>query len=336
MQTQESKSSGDRLRAAATGQALAKKEPTSFPQMLSAYKNQIAMALPKHMNGDRMARVALTCFRQNPKLADCQPASVFAAIIIGAQLGLEPGIMGQAYLVPYKDECQFIPGWQGLVDLVNRSGRASVWTGAVFQGDDFKYEYGSDPFIHHVPAGNDDQPDKLTHVYAVGKVKGAEQPVIEVWSVAKVTRHRDKYNKVGKRHYSFENFEMYARKVALLQVIKYMPKSIELSLAVGMSHAADGGQIIDIKDAIEGTFLPAPSEAVDQTTGEITQQQTAPTVESAVSYLKTATTVAELQSYWEIVRQQYTDAGASIPIDVEATNNDHRETLKQADAKRRS
>ncbi len=295
MQTNtESKSSGDRLRAAATGQQLARKEPTSFPQMLQAYKTQIASALPKHMNGDRMARVALTCFRQNPKLEECDPRSVFAAIIIGAQLGLEPGIMGQAYLVPYKGECQFIPGWRGLVDLVNRSGRASVWTGAVFEGDEFTFQYGTNPSINHIPGGNDDQPDKLRFVYAVGKVRGAEQPVIEVWSVAKATRHRDKYNKVGKQHYSYGNFEMYARKVALLQVIKYMPTSIELATAAAMSFGADGGQVIDIKEAIDGTFLPPinNAETIDHGTGEITK--TAPTTESAVAYLKTAATAAEL------------------------------------------
>jgi hypothetical protein len=48
-----------------------------------------------------------------------------------AQLGLEPGINGQGYLIPYKGTCTFVPGWKGLVDLVARSGRATVWTGVV-------------------------------------------------------------------------------------------------------------------------------------------------------------------------------------------------------------
>ena len=336
MQTpSENRSSGDKLRAAATGQQVAKKEPTSFPQMLNAYKVQIASALPRHMNGDRMARVALTCFRQNPKLAECKPQSVFAAIIIGAQLGLEPGIMGQAYLVPYKDECQFIPGWQGLVDLVNRSGRASVWTGAVFQGDTFDYEYGSAPYIHHKPSGNDDQPDKLTHVYAVGKVKGADQPVIEVWSVSKVTRHRDRYNKVGRRHYSFENFEMYGRKVALLQVIKYMPKSIELSMAIGMDHSADAGQVIDLKEAIDGTFLPGPS-STDAPPAAEQEDRKPPTLEGSITYLKTAQTLEELKSFWDTVVQQHEEFSMDVPIDLEAARNDRREAINEAAAKKRS
>ena len=50
--------------------------------------------------------------------------------------------------------------------------------------------------------------------------------VIEVWTRAKVEWHLKQYNKVGKRHYALQNennFEMYGRKVALLQVLKYVP-----------------------------------------------------------------------------------------------------------------
>jgi hypothetical protein len=119
-----------------------------------------------------------------------------------------------------------------LVDIANRSGRCTVWTGAVFDGDEFDYALGDRPFVMHKP-GEEDDPSKLVYVYAVGRVNGSEWPVIEVWSMKKVWRHRDQYNKVGQRHYSFRDKEMYARKVPLLQVLKYMPSSIELSNAIG-------------------------------------------------------------------------------------------------------
>lgn len=196
-----------------------------------------------------MARIALTSFRKNPKLAACDPRSVFAAVIVAAQLGLEPGVAGQSYLIPYGRECQFVPGWQGLVDLASRSGRASVWTGAVYEGDEFDYSLGDSPFITHKPMV-DEEEAKLTHVYAVGRVNGSDWPVIEVWPLAKVVAHRDRYNKVGKGHYSFENLEMYARKVALLQVLKYMPKSVELQMAVSLDQeASTGSQRLTVEDA---------------------------------------------------------------------------------------
>ena len=67
-------------------QAAPAKKPATFPQMLAAWKGEIAHALPQHLNADRMARIALTEFRKNPKLGDCEPQSVFAAVLMASQL----------------------------------------------------------------------------------------------------------------------------------------------------------------------------------------------------------------------------------------------------------
>lgn len=247
------------------------KTPKDFPSMLKAFLPEIQRALPKHLDGDRMSRIALTAFRRTPKLAECDPRSVFAAVIQASQLGLEPDTLGRAYLLPYKVnkkvgnvwestfECQFIPGWKGLVDLVSRSGQATVWTGAVYQGDKFEYQLGDDPKCVHVP-GDLHGEGEPTHVYACGKVKGSDTAITEVWSMARVKRHRDKYNKVGDKHYSFANMEMYARKVVLLQVLKYMPMSTELVRALELDNAAaTGAQGLNVNDAIAGEWSPVPA-----------------------------------------------------------------------------
>lgn len=247
------------LAQARSNAGVAPRQKQDFPAMLNAFKSEIARALPAHMNPDRMGRIALTEFRKNPKLAECDPRSVFAAVIMSSQLGLEIGMQGQAFLVPYGRECQFIPGWKGLVDLVSRAGRANVWTGAVYEGDEFDYGMGDSQWIEHKP-GEEHGLGKLLYCYAVGRIKGSEQPVIEVWSVKRLEKHRDKWNKVGKRHYSFENFEAYGRKIALLRVLDYMPKSAELQQAVEYSHnmedAANGNASVkySAEDAIAGTW----------------------------------------------------------------------------------
>lgn len=248
-----------------------------FPTLLKSFVPELARALPSHMNADRMARIALTEFRKNPALAKCEPMSIIAAVVQSAQLGLEVGIMGQAYLIPYGNQCQFVSGWQGLADLVSRSGRASVWTGAVYEGDEFDYGMGDKQFVHHKAGDNHGDDKFLTHVYAIGRIKDAEWPVIEVWTAKRVERHRDKYNKVGKRHYSYENFAMYGRKVALLQVIKYMPKSVELTMAMELDNAAENGmQHLNVNDAIQGTWTPVVEAAPvdnDAPTEELSRAQ---------------------------------------------------------------
>lgn len=239
----------------------------TFSRTLERMKPQMALALPKHMSADRMARLALTAFSTNKALQACKTDSILASLMTATQLGLEPGIGGQGYLIPYKDTCTFVPGWKGLVDLVARSGRATVWTGAVFDGDKFDYQLGDEPFCRHKPG---DSEGNFTHVYAIGRVKDAQMPVIEVWTRGKVRKHLDQYNKVGGRHYALaseSNFEMYARKVALLQVLKYMPSSIELNNAMAVSHAAEAGQ----GAVIDGDFVTINTETVDSETGEIKQ-----------------------------------------------------------------
>ena len=211
-------------------------------QHMDKFKSQIALALPKHLNADRMTRLALTAFSQNKDLRNCDMMSICASTVVAAQLGLEIGVGGQGYLVPYKGKATFVPGWKGLVDLVSRAGRATVWTGAAYEGDVFEYALGDSPFVKHLPEGDADDPEKITHVYAIGRVNGSNYPVIEVWTMARVKRHLAKHNKVGGAHYAHKNMEMYARKVALLQVLKYMPSSIEVMKAVDISNAVDSGK----------------------------------------------------------------------------------------------
>lgn len=233
---------------------------TELMKYLEKSKSAIAMALPKHLTPERMMRLALTCFSTSPQLRNCTPQSILASVVVAAQVGLEPGIGGEGYLIPYKQTCTFVPGWQGLVGLLNNTGRATAWTGAVFEGDEFDFQLGSSPRCYHVPGPNYGDPDKLIWVYACGKVNGSEQPIVEAWPMVRVWRHRDRFNKVGEKHYSHEHPEMYARKVVLLQVLKYLPRSIELNNAIAASDAAELGKAVKVD---EGVIVEVDATATD-------------------------------------------------------------------------
>ena len=267
--------STQQLKAVATGQQKDNASPLAkLSSFMERMKPQLALALPKHLNADRMTRLALTAFSTTQALQKCSAQSIAASVMTAAQLGLEINVGGQGYLVPYGNTCTFVPGWKGLVDLVARAGRATVWTGVVFAGDTFEYQLGDAPFCRHKPG--DEIDGEWTHVYAIGRVRDAQMPVIEVWTRAKVEKHLKTYNKIGGRHYAHQgenNFEMYGRKVALLQVLKYMPASIELANAIEVSNAADDGKnavlegdfvtVTDVSDATEvGTPPPAPAPDV--------------------------------------------------------------------------
>jgi recombination protein RecT len=223
---------------------------SAFNGFLEKFKPQLALALPRHMNADRMARLALTAFSSSSKLQECDPMSIAASIMTAGQLGLEPGVNGAGFLIPYGRTCTFVPGWKGLVDLVARSGRGTVYTGVIFSDQDYTYVDGAkrDLVIHNETEL--DAPEDITHAYAIGWVRDATMPIIELWSVGKIKKHRDKYNKVSTKHYSFRDWEMYCRKIPLLQVLKYMPASIELSNALDINNASEAGRGATIENGV--------------------------------------------------------------------------------------
>lgn len=270
----------------------------SLNDFMDKYKSQIALALPKHITADRMVRLAMTSFSQNAALQKCDMHSIFASVIVAAQLGLEIGVGGQGYLVPYGGKATFVPGWQGLVDLVSRAGRATVWTGAVYRGDEFDYALGDKPYVTHRPGAGGDTWKDMTHVYAIGRVNGSDHPVIEVWTMDKVVRHLSKFNKVGGRHYALEkngqNMEMYAKKVVLLQVLKYMPKSVEVQRAVDVASVSDtgksftfDGEVVTVKDIDD---QGGADHTIDQTTGEVDDSAGALPMCSAEDFTKNTAT----------------------------------------------
>jgi recombination protein RecT len=141
----------------------AARQAASLRALLEKAKDQIAMALPRHMTAERMIRVVMTAVQRTPQLMECSPLSILGASIQASQLGLEPdGLLGRAYLVPRRNrktkqlEACFQPGYLGLIELAQRSGKVSyVAAELVWTGDEFAVTFGLDRSVRHVPALDD-------------------------------------------------------------------------------------------------------------------------------------------------------------------------------------
>lgn len=138
---------------------------------LEKLKPQMSLALPRHLTPERLLRVTMTAVQGNPSLLDCDRTSLFASVLTCAQLGLEPdGVLGQAYLVPFKGKVQFIPGYRGLITLARNSGEvSSIQAHEVCQNDTFDYAYGLEETLYHKPA--EGERGEVTHFYAYAKFK---------------------------------------------------------------------------------------------------------------------------------------------------------------------
>lgn len=196
----------------------------------------IKMALPKHVGFERFTRVALTALAGNQKLRDCTPISFLGALMTSAQLGLEVNTpLGYAYLIPYKEVCQFQIGYKGLLDLAYRSGQVEfIQANVVREGDVFDYEFGINPVLKHKPAM---QRGKALCYYAVLKLKSGGA-FYEVMNVDEVTKHKDKFSKAKSDGTPWAtDFDEMAKKTVLKKVLKYAPLSIEVSNALSADES---------------------------------------------------------------------------------------------------
>ena len=211
----------------------------SIQSLLKKMEPQMALCLPKHLSPSRLARIALTCLRQNPKLQQCDPTTFIASIMQAAQLGLEPGVLGQCYLIPYGNECQFMPGYRGLIDLARRSGNiVSIVARVVYENDLFNYEYGLQEKLEHKPAL--DNRGKIIAFYAVAILKdGGHQ--FEIMSKNEVDKIRDTYSKAKNKGPWVDNYEEMAKKTLIRRLFKWLPSSPEMQKAAMLDELQEAG-----------------------------------------------------------------------------------------------
>jgi recombination protein RecT len=279
------------LRTAATAHTeVAKAEkPKTIAGLLTdpIVKQQMQLALPKHVTADRLARIALTEVRKNPQLARCEQASFLGALMQCCALGLEPGgALGHCYLIPFKNtrknitEVQFIVGYRGMIDLARRSGQiVSLEARAVYAKDHFEVELGLDSKIVHKPAWDVDDRGPLAFVYAVAKLRdgGVQFEVMSRKQIEHVRNESSGYRaeEANAKKYDrkpsspwHNHFEEMAKKTVVRMLFKYLPVSIEIQRAVGLDEQAEVGMTQDSPLLIEGSFTAAEPETETPPEGE--------------------------------------------------------------------
>ena len=244
---------------------------TSLKGLIKAMEPEIKKALPSVITPERFTRMVFTALSSTPKLQQCTPQSFLGAMMQAAQLGLEPNTpIGQAYLIPYGNSCQFQLGYKGLLDLAYRSGEIKdIQAHEVHENDEFEYELGLEPKLKHIPAKSNS--GSVTMYYAVWHTKTGGYG-FEVMSYEDVLEFAQKKSK------SFHNgpwqtdFDSMAKKTVLKQALKYAPIATDFVKAVATdetvkSHISDNME--DEPDETMTIDVEALPQNVDPETGEI-------------------------------------------------------------------
>lgn len=279
-----------KARAAATAATTAKTGTMLDIVRSKSFQAQMALALPKSMTAERLTRIVMTECRKVPALMQCNQESFFGAVLQCAQLGLEPGsALGHCYLLPFgngksrdgRPNCQLIIGYRGMIDLARRSGQiVSINAHCVHEADEFEYELGLHPDIHHRPSPLAER-GPVTYVYAVAVLKGGGVQ-FEVMSRAEIEAVRAQ-SKAGKSGPWVTHWDEMARKTVVRKLFKYLPVSIEAVRAVEIDEKSDRGEAVTETDFIDTEFVDKGQELDPVTSVEEPAEPETPQSEPAAS-----------------------------------------------------
>lgn len=175
-------------------------------------------------------RLCLNTLLKYPRLAECSQRSLELAILRCIEVGLVPD-GEEAAIVPFKVKgtptATLIPMIAGRRRLARIATPGLVLRDhAVFEDDEWEYEEGLYPVLRHVPKENADRsPACIVATYAVAMVPGAEAPEFR-WMFRNEIDARMAKSPGAKKADSpwKQHFEEMARKTAMGQVLKRLPK----------------------------------------------------------------------------------------------------------------
>jgi len=252
---------------------------TTIRDQIRGMESQFALAMPRGAEAAQLVRDAITAISANPKLAECTPQSVLGSLMTCAQLGLRPGVLGHAWILPYRVKGEMVAqlqiGYQGLVELAHRSGRiASLIAREVHEHDHFDVDYGIADSLIHKPLLSGDR-GRVVGYYAIVKYLGGGHAFI-FSNVEDIEKHRDKFSKSKSREGTVfgpwaDHFDAMAKKTVVKELAKWMPKSTEFANAI----SADEGVRVDYSptaDVAQATEYVQPQLEEAPIEGEVVSE----------------------------------------------------------------
>ena len=235
--------------------------------LLASARTQIADALPKHLDADRMIKLALIATQKNPALLRCTQESILMAMMTSAELGVDiSGTLGEAYLIPYGQTCQFILGYKGMAKLARQSGDVSrLEAEVVYRNDHFRQMKGTTPILEFAPCTDGERGNPVGAYALVQYVSGGiETDYMSVTEIEKVRA----VSKAGRSGPWVDWWDEMAKKTVMRRLLKTSPMSSDkwsrVIQADNDGHTfKQAGPTQEVADLNERLSLSDPTEDVD-------------------------------------------------------------------------
>jgi len=219
------------------------------------FRQEISLALPKHITPERFTRIALTALSRKPKLMECTPASVLKCCMDLSALGLEPDGR-RAHLIPYKNECTLVIDYKGLIELAKRSGEVKRWRAEIVkERDKFEWENGH---VSHVINWREDRGASQCYYSHVTLADGTDD--YEVMTLAEVEAIRRRSRSANDGPW-VTDFDEMAKKTVMRRHSKRLTLSPEFHDAVAKDDEYNGFTERNVTPRVRPNFgapLPPP------------------------------------------------------------------------------
>lgn len=213
---------------------------SGFSSTIVNYKNSITKFLnPRYgITAEDFIETCIRAVKENPNLLQCDPKSLFGAVLLSAEIGFKPNTSQQhSFIIAYKGQAKFQIGYKGLIEIMYRNPRVKkIEARAVYKKDFFEYNYGLKPDLVHKPARTDR--GELVSVYACCLVDN--EPVFVVVEKAELDAIR-KFSKTINSSYSPYNngtdiHNWMEIKAGVKALSKLIPTSNNLEMAKAVEY----------------------------------------------------------------------------------------------------
>lgn len=252
-----------------------KKPITKLDQLRVDFFKDGIKQVQNYYNGNedeakRFLTAAIEYVRRVPKLLECDNLSLMMAFVQSAQFRFMPsGVSGESYVIPYGSEAKFQLGYQGIITLLYRTEKVKgISANIVYSNDDFKYEEGLNPILHHKPASFGKPRGEAVGVYTVAQLEGNARTfkVMDKDSIMGIKELSKAKNTKDSPWNSGKDPELWMwKKTCLIQHAKTLPKTQELQKALESDYEGEGINKTPLD--IAGIATPKASHAPDEIRG---------------------------------------------------------------------
>jgi recombination protein RecT len=195
------------------------------------YSDSISKLAPRGVHPSHYVESLRLYLSSNPKILDCNPVSIARGILRVAQTGLELGV--SCDLLPFKDECQFNPRYNGLIELALASGTRAINADVVREHDFFEFQKGTEYYLRHRASK---EMGAIEYSYAIAEIK-QQSFVFTVLNREQVDGVRSQYSKSWWKRKNGEVIPLdeipwYAMKTAVRRLSPMLPKNARFAAAL--------------------------------------------------------------------------------------------------------